>query len=275
MLEPFPFGADRPTRASTGAEAPPPAVELRHLSVFAGGRPILSEVELTVAPGEILCLLGPSGIGKSTLLKCVNRLVDLEPGLEVRGEVLIEGQPIYRSGVDPDRLRRRVGMLFQQPVIFPVSILDNVVFGLRHGASRTPRRELSERAERALKEVGLWREVRDRLGEPASTLSVGQQQRLCLARTLALEPHIILMDEPTSALDPRSARRIEELALALKGPRTLILVTHDPEQARRVADRAACVAAGPAGAGVVTACAACDDLLRDGRLEELLQGEIA
>jgi len=275
MLEPFPSAANRPACASTAAGAATPAVELRGLSVFAGGRAILSDVDLAVASGEILCLLGPSGVGKSTLLKCINRLIDLEPGLDVRGEVLVEGEPIYRPGVDPDLLRARVGMLFQQPVIFPVSILDNVVFGLRHGAFRTPRRELPERAERALREVGLWREVQDRLGEPASTLSVGQQQRLCLARTLALEPHIILMDEPTSALDPRSARTIEDLALALKGPRTLILVTHNPEQARRVADRAACVAPGPGGAGAVSACEACDDLLRDGRLEELLEGVIA
>lgn len=275
MVEPFPSCAARPAGDGTAPEVPSPAVELRGVSVLAGDRPILDGVDLKVTPGEVLCLLGPSGIGKSTLLKCINRLVDLEPGLTVRGEVLVEGESIYRPGVDPDLLRRRVGMLFQQPVIFPVSILDNVVFGLRHGGSRTPRRELPERAERALREVGLWREVEGRLGEPASTLSVGQQQRLCLARTLALEPHIILMDEPTSALDPRSARTIEELARALKGPRTLILVTHDPEQARRVADRAACVAPGPTGAGVVTACEACDDLLRDGRLEELLEGEIA
>jgi len=294
MLEQFPRPGASP-RASDGApvSAPVsarPAVETRDLTVVAGGRTILAGVDLTVERGEVLCLLGPSGIGKSSLLKCLNRLVDLEPGLTVRGEVLLDGVPIYRRGVDPDRLRSRVGTLFQRPVIFPVSILANAAFGLRHGVERLPRRERRERrerAERALREVGLWREVRDRLNEPAATLSVGQQQRLCLARTLALDPAILLMDEPTSSLDRRSARTIEELVCELKGERTIVLVTHDPEQARRVADRAACVtpvgrvldggdaAAGRGGAATLSACAACDDLLHDDHLDRLFEGETA
>jgi len=296
MLERFPTsdrskgpaeGAGPRSATSTDQVPAPPAVETRGLTVSAGDRTILSGVDLAVERGEVLCLLGPSGIGKSTLLKCLNRLTDLEPGLTVRGEVLLDGASIHRRGVDPDRLRSRVGMLFQQPVIFPASILDNAAFGLRHGAVRLPRRERRARAEEALREVGLWPEVCDRLDEPAATLSVGQQQRLCLARTLALDPRTILMDEPTSSLDRRSARTIEELVLQLKGERTILLVTHDPEQARRVADRAACVAplgrcvdggdraAGGGGAATISACAACDDLLRDERFEQILHGETA
>ncbi len=282
MLEPF----DSPVPAArTDRAASTPAVEVRGLVVRAGGRTILSGIDLAVERGEVLCLLGPSGIGKSTLLKCLNRLIDLEPGLTVDGQVLLDGTPIYRRGVDPDRLRSRVGMLFQQPVIFPASIVDNVAFGLRHGVVRLPRRQRRERAEQALREVGLWGEVCDRLDEPATTLSVGQQQRLCLARTLALDPRTLLMDEPTSALDRRSARTIEELVLALKGERTVVLVTHDPEQARRVADRAACVTPvgrvvrggeGGGGAATISACAACDDLLCDERhLDRLFEGETA
>lgn len=263
-----PAGESRSAAAPAARAEPVPAVEALGLSVEAGRgaarRPILSDVALRVAPGEVLCLVGPSGAGKSTLLKCLNRLVDLEPGLTVRGQVLLDGEPIYRRGVDPDRLRTRIGILFQQPVVFPGSVWKNVLFGLRH-AGAAPRREWAGRAERVLREVGLWDEVADRLGEPAATLSAGQQQRLCLARTLALDPEVVLMDEPTSALDPRSTRKIEELILGLKGRRTVVLVTHDPEQARRVADRAACVALRGGRGGELVACGPCDALFADPR----------
>lgn len=251
------------TASASAAEArgATPALEVRGLTVRAGRRGILAGVDLAIAPGEVLCLLGPSGVGKSTLLKCLNRLIDLEPGLAVTGEVLLDGETIYRRRIDADRLRRRVGMLFQRPAIFPQSIFANAAFGLRH-AARAPRREWPETVERVLREVALWDEVADRLDEPAATLSVGQQQRLCLARALALDPRVILMDEPTSALDPGSTRTIERLVGRLAGERTIVLVTHDPEQARRVADRVACVSAGPDG-GRVAACTACDNLLDD------------
>jgi phosphate transport system ATP-binding protein len=237
------------------------ALETRGLSVHAGRRPILRNVELRVARGEVLCLVGPSGAGKSTLLKCLNRLVDLEPGLSVEGEVLLEGEAIYGRGVDADRLRARVGILFQRPVVFPGSIRKNVLFGVRHTGA-APRRRWPELAERVLREAALWDEVAGRLDEPASTLSVGQQQRLCLARTLALDPEVLLMDEPTSALDPASTRKIEELILGFKGHRTVVLVSHDPDQARRVADRAACVAVRDGG-GELVGCAPCDALFAD------------
>lgn len=210
-----------------------PVLEARHLTVRARRRPLLRNVSLQVPAGTVLGLVGPSGAGKTTLLKCFNRLLDLTPGLTVEGEVLLDGQPIYRRGLDTDRLRTRVGMLFQQPVIFPGSIHRNVAFGLRHVL---PRRQWRQRVEEALKEAALWQEVRDRLDEPAAELSVGQQQRLCLARALALQPEVVLMDEPTGSLDPASTRAIENLVRRLAARHTVVLVTHDLQQARRVTD---------------------------------------
>lgn len=217
-----------------------PLLACRKLGVVAGGRPLLRSIDLTILPGEVLAVVGRSGAGKSTLLKCLNRLVDLEPALAVTGDVLLRGESIYRRGVDPDALRARIGTLFQQPVVFPRSIFANVVFGVRH-LRLLPRRKWAERVESALERVHLWSEVHDRLDHPATELSVGQQQRLCLARTLALEPEVILMDEPTSALDSTATAAIEGLITELSGRNTIVLVTHDIPQARRVADRVACL----------------------------------
>lgn len=213
-----------------------PVLRVRNLHVTASGKTLLRGIDLDVEANRILALVGPSGVGKSTLLRSLNRLLDLTPGLRVWGRVLLHGESIYGRRIDPDALRAHVGMLFQQPVIFPGSIRTNVLFGVRR-VCRTPRRELPALLERVLREAALWREVEDRLDAPAHELSVGQQQRLCLARTLAVEPEVILMDEPTSSLDPEASRAIEERILALRRERALVLVTHDPEQARRVADR--------------------------------------
>jgi phosphate transport system ATP-binding protein len=213
-----------------------PVLQIRGLNVDAGPRRILRQIQLELHAREVLGILGPSGAGKTTLLRCLNRLTDLDSSLRVTGEVLLNGHSIFAPGMDCDALRTCVGMLFQQPVVFPVSILRNVLFGARHQRRRN-RKESMALAETALREAGLWDEVKERLHEPAIKLSTGQQQRLCLARTLAVNPEIILMDEPTSALDARSAAVIERLVLRLAKTRSIVLVTHNVDQARRVADR--------------------------------------
>ncbi|HEX8913497.1 MAG TPA: phosphate ABC transporter ATP-binding protein, partial [Humisphaera sp.] len=220
--------------------AGPAVLSARNLTVRAGDRVIVRNVSLDVPAGRVFGLIGPSGAGKSTLLKCLNRMVELTPGLRVEGDVRFHGSSVFAPGVRADDLRARIGIVFQQPVVFPTSIYKNVVFGVRH-LGTVARRDLPAVAERALREAALWDEVKDRLAEPGQRLSVGQQQRLCLARTLATDPEVVLMDEPTSALDPRSTQAIEDLILGLKGRRTVVLVTHDIPQARRVADWLACV----------------------------------
>ncbi len=256
--------------AALPAAAPgPAALSTRELSVSAGARPILRRVHLEVPARQVTALIGPSGSGKTTLLKCFNRLIDLAPGLTVEGEVLLDGRSVFAPGVDPDELRSRVGILFQQPVVFPGSVYDNVLFGLKR-SGRAHRREWPERARAALEEAALWREVADRLASPAGRLSTGQQQRLCLARALALEPEVLLMDEPTSALDPRSSEAIEELIARLKRRHTIVLVTHNLGQARRVADRVACLCLRD-GAGELLECAPSVDLFGRPRCREVVE----
>ncbi|BDG61591.1 phosphate ABC transporter ATP-binding protein [Caldinitratiruptor microaerophilus] len=238
----------RPGPVRRGEEPPaapgrPPGIRVVGLSVWYGTARALRGISLEVAPGEILALVGPSGCGKSTLLRCLNRLHDLNPAVRVAGRVLLDGEDIYARGVDPAAVRRRVGMVMQRPVPLPGSIADNVTFGPRLWGIRDPER-LQAIAERALRRAGLWDEVRRRLGRPASDLSGGQQQRLCLARALALEPEVLLLDEPTSALDPSSAGLLERLLAGLRGRHTLVLVTHDLDQARRLADRVALLIGG-------------------------------
>jgi phosphate transport system ATP-binding protein len=233
-----------------------PLLAARRLGVAAGTRAILRSIDLQVLPHEILCLIGPSGSGKSTLLKCLNRLIDLEAGLQVCGEVTWRGRPVAEC--DPNELRTRIGIIFQQPVVFPGSICHNVLFGIRH-LRRIPRRDFLEVAREALTRAALWQEVCDRLREPASTLSIGQQQRLCIARTLACEPEVVLMDEPTSALDPRSTEAIECLLDDLKRRHTLVVVTHSLPQAQRLADRIACLCVVD-GAGQIMQVGSCEDI---------------
>lgn len=217
--------------------------DIRGFTVSTSKHVLLDSVNLEIPAGGVYGLIGPSGAGKTTLLKSLNRLVQLTPGLKVGGQIDYNGSPIYHRCCDPDHLRTKVGMLFQQPAIFPVSVLANVLFGVRHHTT-VLKRHLPDIAEKALAKAGLWQEVRDRLNVAASTLSIGQQQRLCLARTLACCPETILMDEPTSALDPRSARTIEELIAEISREQTIILVTHNPDQARRLCSRAAHFASG-------------------------------
>jgi phosphate transport system ATP-binding protein len=234
-------------------------LEARALSVFAGSRPLLRKVNVSVPPRQVFGIVGPSGAGKSTLLRCLNRLIELDPSLRLEGDILLHGRSIFVPEVDVDALRARVGIIFQQPVVFPASIYKNVLLGARH-LGRVPRAEWPDLAERALREAALWDEVKDRLHEPAVKLSVGQQQRLCLARTLALDPEVILMDEPTSSLDVKSTEAIEALIRRLKNTRTIILVTHNLAQARRVADAVTCITVQD-GAGEIARCGACSDIL--------------
>ena len=219
-----------------------PILEARNLTVTVRGSLILDRVCLKIMPGQVLGIIGPSGAGKSTLLRALNRLLELQSGYKVTGEILFHGQKIHHRSIDPDALRERIGMIFQQPVVFPVSIAGNVLFG----AKRLRKLHKSARAElleKSLREAALWDEVKARLHDSARRLSIGQLQRLCLARTLALDPEIILMDEPTSSLDPRAAEAIEERILAMKSSRSVVLVTHNPDQARRVTDWVACLCA--------------------------------
>ncbi|MEO8353536.1 MAG: ATP-binding cassette domain-containing protein, partial [Chthoniobacteraceae bacterium] len=198
----------------------------------------------------------------------LNRLADLIPGLEVTGDVRLRGESIYAPGTDLNSVRARIGMLFQQPVVFPASIMENVLFGAKRlcPLNRAARHEL---VESALREAALWEEVRDRLHAPALALSVGQQQRLCLARALAVEPEVILMDEPTSALDPKSTQAIEALILRLKTNRTIVLVTHNLAQARRVTDWLACVCVRD-GVGEIVENACCDAVLENPQCREVI-----
>jgi phosphate transport system ATP-binding protein len=215
-------------------------IRVENLSVWYGGHPALRDVTLSVPDRKITAIIGPSGCGKTTLLKSFNRLIDLQEGIRVEGRIWVDDEDIYAPGTELTRLRKKMGLLFQRPQVLPMSIFENVAYGLRiHGAN--DRNRLREQVERYLTMAGLWTEVKDRLHAPAARLSIGQQQRLCLARGLAVEPEIILGDEPTSALDPVSAEGIEQRFLELKKDYTIVLVTHILRQARRLADYVAFV----------------------------------
>jgi phosphate transport system ATP-binding protein len=208
------------------------------LDFFYGKTQALFDVSLAVPEKSVTALIGPSGCGKSTFLRCLNRMNDLIPDTRVEGEVLLDGEDIYSGGMDVVALRRRVGLVFQKSNPFPKSIFENVAYGVRiNGIGR--RSELPERVEHALQRAALWDEVKDRLRSPALSLSGGQQQRLCIARALAVEPEVLLMDEPASALDPIATQKIEELIWQLKTNYTIVIVTHNMQQAARVSERTA------------------------------------
>ena len=213
-------------------------IESRGLDFFYGTAQALHGVTLGVKTREIFALIGPSGCGKSTFLRCINRMNDTLDGTSVRGMLTLDDADIYAPNVDVVKLRRRVGMVFQKPNPFPKSIFDNVAYGLRLGM-KLPRTELEGRVERALRGAALWDEAKDRLSASAMMLSGGQQQRLCIARAIAVEPEVLLMDEPTSALDPIATARLEELMQSLRAAYTIVIVTHNLQQAARVSDTTA------------------------------------
>ena len=214
-----------------------PILQAKHLNLYYGEKQALKDINIDIPHNEITALIGPSGCGKSTFLRTLNRMNDLIEGVKIEGEILFEGKDAYRA-YDVAQLRKRVGMVFQKPNPFPMSIYDNIAYGPRtHGIKK--RAELDEIVERSLKGAALWDEVHDRLKTSAMGLSGGQQQRLCIARLLAVEPEVLLMDEPTSALDPISTSRIEDLMGELKEKYTIVIVTHNMQQAGRISDKTA------------------------------------
>jgi len=219
-------------------EAAPAKLSVRGLSCFYDGRQVLFDVDLALPPRRVTALLGPSGCGKSTLLRALNRLDDRRPGTRITGTITLDGEDIHRPDMDLRRLRRRVGMVFSQPRLFPGSVFDNVAYGLRT-AGVDDHRALTDRVETALRRAALWDEVRDRLTVDARTLSPGAAQQLCIARALAVGPEALLLDDPTGALDPIATARIEGLLADLRESLTLVVVTHAPQQAARVSQRTA------------------------------------
>jgi phosphate transport system ATP-binding protein len=231
------FPAQGPDRSSADIAPDTPAkIEVNGLNFYYGPRRVLERITLNARPNEVTALIGPSGCGKSTFLRTLNRMNDIVTGSRVEGSVRIDGDEIYAPGVDVVDLRRRIGMVFQKSNPFPKSIFDNVAYGLRINHLTRSREELGGRVESSLKAAALWDEVKDRLHTSALALSGGQQQRLCIARALAVEPEIVLMDEPASALDPIATQRIEELIYQLKRRYTIVIVTHNMQQAARVSD---------------------------------------
>ena len=228
-----------PKREHPGVAEPPVSIDVQALHFYYGAKRALEDISITIPGRLVTAFIGPSGCGKSTFLRTLNRMNDIIPGTRVEGRVFIDGRDIYAPGTDVVELRRRVGMVFQKSNPFPKSIFENVAYGLRINGLAKNRADLHERVEGSLRSAALWDEVKDRLYDSALALSGGQQQRLCIARALAVRPDILLMDEPASALDPIATQRIEELIYQLKRDYTIVIVTHNMQQAARVSDRTA------------------------------------
>ena len=233
MATPVPAASAKP------ADAAAVAIDVERLNFFYGDKRALEEITVQIPRHLVTAFIGPSGCGKSTFLRTLNRMNDIIAGTRVDGRVLIEGHDIYAPDTDVVALRRRVGMVFQKSNPFPKSIFENVAYGVRINGLARSRAELAEKVEESLRSAAIWEEVKDRLHESALALSGGQQQRLCIARALAITPEILLMDEPASALDPIATQRIEELIYQLKTRYTIVIVTHNMQQAARVSDRTA------------------------------------
>jgi phosphate transport system ATP-binding protein len=229
---------DVPVRDASDKIPGSPVFDTKNVSIYYGSFRAVTDVSLTIYENEITAFIGPSGCGKTTVLRTLNRMNDLVSSARVEGEVSYRGASLYAAGVSPTAVRRRIGMVFQKPNPFPKSIYDNVAYGPRINGERN-KSKLSEIVERSLRQAALWDEVKDRLGKSALGMSGGQQQRLCIARTLAVEPDVVLMDEPCSALDPIATGRIEDLMREIKSQYTIVIVTHNMQQATRVSDRTA------------------------------------
>ncbi len=240
MTAPVPARAPKVEGGQSSLPGTAPAkIRVGGLDFYYGRSQALHNISLDVPARVVMAFIGPSGCGKSTFLRTLNRMNDTIPGARAAGSVAVDGQDIYAPGVDVVELRRRVGMVFQKSNPFPKSVFDNVAYGLRINRLTSTKSELSDRVEQALKDAALWSEVKDRLKSSALGLSGGQQQRLCIARALAVRPEVVLMDEPASALDPIATQKIEELIVELKRRYTIVIVTHNMQQAARVSDRTA------------------------------------
>lgn len=213
-------------------------IDVSNMDLYYGDFHTLKNINLSIDANEVTAFIGPSGCGKSTLLKSINRMNDLVPGCRITGEMLLDGENIYSGKMDVNGLRKRVGMVFQKPNPFPMSIYDNIAYGPRTHGIRS-KAKLDDIVEQSLRQAAIWDEVKDRLKKSALGMSGGQQQRLCIARALAVQPEVLLMDEPTSALDPISTSKIEDLAVELKKDYTIIMVTHNMQQAARISDKTA------------------------------------
>lgn len=223
-----------------GASETPDGLRVSDLNIYYGDFLAVRKVDMTIEPRSITALIGPSGCGKSTFLRSLNRMHEVIPGARVEGTVLLDGEDIYGPGVDPVIIRRKIGMVFQRPNPFPtMSIAENVLAGIRLNSKRLSKSAADDIVEKSLRGANLWDEVKNRLDQPGSGLSGGQQQRLCIARAIAVEPEVLLMDEPCSALDPISTMAVEALMLELKSEYTIVIVTHNMQQAARVSDRTA------------------------------------
>ncbi|MCZ2108387.1 MAG: phosphate ABC transporter ATP-binding protein PstB [Dehalococcoidia bacterium] len=253
----------------------PIALSARNLSAWYGAKLAVTGVSMEIAARAVTALIGPSGCGKSTYIRCFNRMHEFAPNARVEGTILLEGEDIYAPGVDPTRVRQRIGMVFQKPNPFPtMSIAENVAAGLRFMGVRN-KGEIADRVEAALKAAALWDEVKDDLKKPGIALSGGQQQRLCIARTIAVEPEVVLMDEPCSALDPVATLKIEDLMRELAERYTIIIVTHNMQQAARVSDYTAFLLMGEDGAGHLVEYRSTADLFtnpHDKRTEDYITG---
>ncbi len=219
-------------------EGPKPKLDIRNLDFYYGKHQALKNINLKIPEKQVMAFIGPSGCGKSTLLRTFNRIYSLYPNQRAEGEIWMDGQNILGKDVDVNLLRAKVGMVFQKPAPFPMSVFDNVAFGIRL-YERLPKADMEDRVEQALRRAALWDEVKDMLHKSGAALSGGQQQRLCIARAIAVKPEVILLDEPTSALDPISTARIEELVMELSEDYTIVIVTHNMQQAARISDRTA------------------------------------
>jgi phosphate transport system ATP-binding protein len=232
-----PDAAHMPQQTATATQAPPQlAIEADDFSFWYGGTRALNDITLQIPQKRVTAFIGPSGCGKSTFLRSINRMNDLIPGIRHDGDIRLNGESVYRPGLDVVQLRKRVGMVFQKSNPFPKSIYENVAYGARVNGVARGRRDLDDVVERSLRQAALWEEVSDRMDRSALGLSGGQQQRLCIARALAVQPEVLLMDEPASALDPIATQKIEELIYQLKDEYTIVIVTHNMQQAARVSD---------------------------------------